>query len=40
MLALMAERKKNRVKSKIPPNKFGRFKKYAYLCTRFRKIAP
>ena len=24
---------------KNPPNKFGRFKKSLYLCTRFRKIA-
>jgi hypothetical protein len=30
--------KKHRL-SKNPSNKFGRFKNYAYLCTRFRKIA-
>ena len=39
MLALMAEREKNRLKGKIPRNKFGGFAKKLYLCTRFRKIA-
>ena len=36
MLALMAERKKNRPKGKNPPNKFGGFAKKSYLCSRFQ----
>ena len=39
MLALMTERKKNRLKGKNHRNKFGGFGKNNYLCTRFRKIA-